>query len=161
MNSLETIGNALELQAWTYAKSYPWIPHYWVTSNNQTKAWTGTVTMLETCHYISTQGTRMLWGKSSPAIRRYVDWKGWRYWHMDYDAYFAQFDGSRPGPTEEEMQAWNMTYMLINRQKISISKAQEVNLKLKLPKQLKDFSLPMPYLKRHSSKDTSQQTSIL
>lgn len=161
MKSLESIGNALELQNWTFAKNYPWIPHYWVTSTHKTKGWVGDVTMLETCHCISTQGVRMIWGKSNPAIRRYIDWKGWRYWHMDYDAFFAQFDESRPGPTHEEMVAWDCTYMLINRQKLSISKAKELNCNLKLPKQFKDYTVPLAYLKKQVSDDASQQLDLL
>ena len=135
---LETVGEILHRQAWTFAKSYPWVPHYWVTA----KEWNGEPCILDACHYISTEGTRMLWGKSNPAVRRYVDWKGWRYWHMDFDAFFERFDSDMP-PTKEQMEAWDCKCYLINRQQLSLSKAKKLTADMQLPSRCIDFTRPM------------------
>lgn len=135
---LETVGNALHRQPWTFAKSYPWVPHYWVTK----KEWIGEPSILDACHYISTEGTRMLWGKSSPTVRRYVDWQGWRYWHMDFDQFFQLFNSENP-PTKEQMEAWDCKCFLLNRQKLAISKAKKLTPELQLPNRCIDFTRPM------------------
>ena len=156
MADLQTIGQALHRQDWTYAKNYPWIPHYWVTA----KQWHGDPSIVQACHFISTQGTRMLWGKSNPAIRRYVDWKGWRYWHMDYDAFFALHDGINSIPSEGQMSDWDCRCFLINRQKLAISKAKALTPDLKMPKRFEDWTRPID-TPPHAPAVATEQTTLL
>ena len=136
--NLATIGGILDQQPFVFAKSYPWVPHYWITA----KEWCGVPSILDACHFISVEGTQMLWGKSNPTVRRYIDFKGWRYWHMDYDAFFWLYHSQNP-PTPEAMEEWDCKCYLINRQKLHISKAQPLTADLKMPKRFEDFTQPM------------------
>jgi len=157
MLNLETIGNTLHRQSWTFAKSYPWVPHYWVTA----KQWEGSPNIVQACHFISTQGTRMLWGKSNPAVRSYIDWEGWRYWHMDFDEFFRRFDGSKTLPNQVEKKEWDCICYLINRQRLHISKAKFITRDLKMPKRYEDFTLSMTSPPKANMDESNQEQMSL
>ena len=161
--TLQEIGPALHNQRWTYAKNYPWIPHYWVTP----KQWVvhrqgpGTgLTLLDACRFISFHGERMLWGKSSPAIRRYLDWDGYRYWHCDQDWFYKEIckDGL---PDLETQKLWGASVQLINRQKLHLSKCKRLSPDLKMPKKFEDVTLDNPRPCRAPDPDAPVQASPL
>ena len=139
MFELKTVGEALDRADWVYAKSYPYIPHYWATD----RQWhSENISLIQACHFISTQGVRMVWGKSKPFIRRYVDWGQWRFWHMNYDAFYEIYDGTNTIATVQDMEDWSCTAHLINRQKLEMNKCQLVTPDLPLAKNTVDRTLP-------------------
>lgn len=66
-------------QKWTFAKSYPTVPHYWSLLRDARLP----AEFHAFVRHISLHGKPMRW-KSAP-VRMYLDVDGWRYWTMDKD----------------------------------------------------------------------------
>ncbi len=73
---LEAVGQLLERQTWTFAKTMPNNPHYWTLR----KRWNGTdQSFCDTVAFIRAHGIRVKHGKTYYTV---LDYNGHRYWSM-------------------------------------------------------------------------------
>lgn len=98
--SLEQVIADFEAHTWTYAKSMPWVPHFYVVRQK----WEGALSFDDVVQFIYDNGVPMRWG-AKPA-KPYLDIGEWRYFCM-----------GNPVPQTK----------IINREKIAGSKAVYVD----------------------------------
>jgi hypothetical protein len=105
----DEVQKTLNMQKWTFAKTMPWIPHFYTVQ----RWWTpgSPIEHRDILRVISEHGTVLAWGKKK-VLRLYLDVPDpatgttWRYWHMG----------------ECSPEAWrDKTIDTINRQDIAIN----------------------------------------
>lgn len=81
----DDVQTTLNMQKWTFAKTMPWVPHYYTVQ----RWWApgSPISHRNMLRAISEYGTVLLWGKKQ-VPRLYLDMDDpstgmtWRYWHM-------------------------------------------------------------------------------
>ncbi|MEB3185768.1 MAG: class I SAM-dependent methyltransferase, partial [Cyanobacteriota bacterium] len=76
----EAVGAILDRQQYKFAKSMPWLPHWYTLKST----WENPFLYEQVISWILRNGQLRSWGKA-PAIRRYFDHNGYRYWPMTTD----------------------------------------------------------------------------
>lgn len=76
----EQVGQILEAQAYKFAKTMPWIPHWYTLK----ETWDDPILYRDVIAWILQNGELRMWGKKK-TIRRYFDFGEWRYWPMTTD----------------------------------------------------------------------------
>ena len=74
--TLEEATRILESKQWKFARTMPWVPHYYSLKVQ----WADPEQFVAAVQAIEDHGVPMLWGKK-PA-KKYLDIGEWRYWHM-------------------------------------------------------------------------------
>lgn len=78
--TLEQVTAIFEASEWTYAKTMPWVPHYYVVRDK----WEHDVPFTDVVQFIYNNGVPMRWGKKKP--KPYLDIGEWRYFSMGWPA---------------------------------------------------------------------------
>ena len=73
----QEVGELLEQQKYKFARTMPWIPHYYTLK----ETWADGDQYRDVIAWILENGQLRQWGKKK-TVRRYFDHGEWRYWPM-------------------------------------------------------------------------------